>query len=73
MIGIEDAAHTFEYDEYFKILPAINKWSEDPARIGGGKKVPNQFSYTSNNNTEWMEQSELAAWINDNKNKIGKI
>ena len=73
MIGVEDAAHTFEYDDYYKILPAINRWSEDPARIGNGKKVPDRFSYTSDNNTEWMEHSELAAWINSNKNKIGKI
>ncbi len=73
MIGTEDAAHTFEYDDYFKILPAINKWSEDPARIGDGKKVPERFSYTSNNNTEWMGQTELAKWIDANKNKIGKI
>ena len=38
MIGIEDAAHTYEYDGYFKILPAINDWSNDPKRIGSGKK-----------------------------------
>ena len=36
-------------------------------------KVPNQVFLPPNTNTEWMEQSELAAWINDNKNKIGKI
>ena len=38
MIGTEDA-HTFAYDGYFKILPAINDWSSDPQRIGNGKKV----------------------------------
>ena len=43
MIGTEDAAHTFEYDSYYKILPAINDWSNDPNRIGDGKKVLNVF------------------------------
>ena len=30
MIGLEDTPHTFEYDEYYKILPAIHNWSSDP-------------------------------------------
>ena len=33
MIGIEDAPHTFEYEEHFKILPAIHNWSKDSNRI----------------------------------------
>ncbi len=43
MIGVEDANHTFEYDGYFKILPAINNWSTDPKRIKNGRKVPEGF------------------------------
>jgi len=73
MIGKEDAHHTFAYDGYFKILPAINDWSSDPKRIGNGKKVPVDFSYTSENNTEWMSQDELKAWLYHNKGKIGVI
>ena len=73
MIGTEDAAHTFEYDSYYKILPAINDWSNDPNRIGDGKKVPERFSYTSDNNSEWMTRDELKNWIIDNQDKIGKI
>lgn len=73
MIGVEDAPHTFAYDGYFKILPAINNWSSDPARIGKGQKVPENFSYTSDQNNEWMDQSELQAWIDANAGKIGVI
>ncbi|MGU9962343.1 MAG: UDP-N-acetylglucosamine 4,6-dehydratase (inverting) [Candidatus Puniceispirillales bacterium WSBS_2018_MAG_OTU23] len=73
MIGIEDAPHTYAYDGYFKILPAINDWSKDPARIGGGKKVADDFSYTSDSNTEWMSQDSLKIWIDANYNKIGKM
>ena len=46
MISEEDAQHTFEYEDHFKILPAIHGWSSDKQRIGSGKKVPEGFSYT---------------------------
>jgi len=73
MIGIEDAAYTYEYPGYFKILPSINEWAKDKARIGDGIKVPENFMYTSDNNKEWMKISELQDWIEINKNKIGNI
>ena len=63
MIGSEDAPHTFEYKGHFKILPAIHNWSTDPARIKGGTKVPEGFTYTSDNNKEWMPVAELRLWI----------
>ena len=66
MIGVEDAPHTYEYDSYFKILPAINGWSRDSKRIAGGKKVPDFFSYTSDNNSDWMSTEVLAKWIERN-------
>jgi len=73
MIGIEDAIYTYEYPEYFKILPSINEWAKDEARIGDGTRVPENFMYTSDNNKEWMEIPELQEWIENNKNKIGNI
>ena len=73
MIGLEDALYTYEYPGYFKILPSINDWSKDEARIGDGIKVPENFIYTSDNNKEWMKVSELQDWIKTNKNKIGNI
>ena len=73
MIGYEDAPYTYEYSDYFKILPAINNWSSDPARIGDGVKVDPDFVYSSNNNQEWLTISELKKWIEENRNKIGNI
>ena len=73
MIGIEDAPHTYEYEEYFKILPAINNWSKDPDRIKDGKAVSEDFIYSSDNNKEWMKAKDLSLWIKENKNKIGSI
>ena len=73
MIGIEDALYTYEYPGHFKILPSINNWAKDEARIGDGTRVPEDFMYTSDNNKEWMKISELQKWIERNRNKIGNI
>jgi len=73
MIGADDAPYTYEYKDYFKILPAINEWSKDPLRIGKGKKVASNFVYASNLNNKWMEINELKNWIHTNRKKIGNI
>ena len=73
MISEEDAFYTYEYADHFKILPAINGWSNSKARIKDGVKVPEGFSYTSNNNPEWMSGAELQAWMNANSDDIGRI
>jgi len=73
MISAEDAYYTYEYPEHFKILPAIHNWSETPERIKDGQKVAEGFVYESDSNTEWMSVSELRAWIDDNKDKVGNI
>lgn len=73
MIGPEDALHTYEYAEHFKILPAIHNWSNDPARISDGQKVAEDFIYSSDNNPVWMSIEELRTWIVQNRDKIGKI
>ena len=66
MIGTEDSPHTYEYGNYYKILPAINGWSDDPLRIGSGKLVKSGFTYTSDNNKDWMKIETVQAWIEKN-------
>jgi FlaA1/EpsC-like NDP-sugar epimerase len=73
MIGFEDAPHTYEYDDYYKILPAIHEWSKDPERINGGKLVAPDFTYCSDNNIDWMSIDTLTSWVEQNREKIGKI
>jgi UDP-N-acetylglucosamine 4,6-dehydratase/5-epimerase len=73
MIGLEDAPHTYEYKDYYKILPAIFNWSSDPIRNNGGVKVDDNFTYSSDQNEEWMSIGKLQEWINANRSKIGKI
>ena len=73
MIGAEDSFYTYEYPEHFKILPAIHGWSDSPERIKDGKKVPEGFVYASDNNTQWMSETELQEWVKNNQHKIGAI
>ena len=73
MVGIEDAPYSYEYPDHFKILPAIHGWSNDPERIKDGIKVNLNFTYCSDNNTDWMTVESLSAWIAQNKEKIGSV
>jgi UDP-N-acetylglucosamine 4,6-dehydratase (inverting) len=73
MIGTEDSYYTYEYPEYYKILPVINNWDQDTCRIKDGKKVAEDFVYSSDKNSDWMTDAQLQAWVDKNRNKIGAI
>ena len=63
MIGLEDAPYTFQYKNHFKILPMINGWFNSKDRIKNGVPVGAEFTYSSDNNSEWMSVVELENWI----------
>ena len=73
MIGIEDSPSTYEYDDYYKILPVINNWSTDEGRIKDGVKVVSDFVYDSSTNSDWMTRSALQSWLSENQDKLGNI
>lgn len=73
MISLEDSYSTYEYSDYYKILPQIFEWDKDKNRIKDGKKVPQDFIYSSNTNPKWMTKSELKNWIKVNRDYIDKI
>jgi len=66
MISGEDSYHSYEYPGYYKILPALHRWSEDPGRIADGKRCADGFCYSSDTNAEWMAPEELRAWLQRN-------
>ena len=73
MISSEDSYYTYEYSDYFKILPQINNWDKDKNRIKDGTRVEGGFIYSSDNNSEWMTKTELKSWVSSNKDTIGII
>ena len=66
MIGKEDSLNTYEYDGYFKIIPDILVRNDKTKVIGNGKKVKENFIYTSEINKEKLSVS-LKKWIQDNR------
>jgi UDP-N-acetylglucosamine 4,6-dehydratase len=70
MIGPEDALYTWEFDYYYKILPAIHSWNTDPMRIRSGRKVDAEFIYSSDRNSLWMTVEQLQSWLECNKGII---
>ncbi|MBE5873350.1 MAG: UDP-N-acetylglucosamine 4,6-dehydratase (inverting) [Lachnospiraceae bacterium] len=58
MVTVEDADYTYEYDKHFIIYPQL-VWSKSKEATPTGKKVPEGFSYSSDNNTEWLSVEEI--------------
>ena len=58
MITAEDAPTTYEYDRHFVIYPQI-VWANKKMPNPTGKRVPDGFSYSSDNNTEWLSIEEI--------------
>ena len=70
MVGFEGAYLTYEFDKYFKILPAINNWGLSFERINDGMLVAKTFIYDSETNADWMSVDELSVWVQLNKDKL---
>ncbi len=58
MITREDSLHTYEYEKHYIIYPHYNWWGETDL-IPGGKKVDEEFEYSSGTNTEWLSIEAL--------------
>lgn len=71
MIGNEDSPFTYDYGDYFKILPSIYNWYRDEKRIQNGMSVSAGFTYNSNTNDQWMTVESLREWIDANSSEIG--
>ena len=63
MIGLEDAYYTYEYKDYYKILPSIRFWGGEKFKIGEGIKVPEDFTYSSETNSDWMTIKQLQSYL----------
>ncbi len=64
MISEDDSLFTYKYEDYFKILPSFMNDTERKKYIKKGKRVPKGFSYSSDNNDEWISDKELSEYIN---------
>ena len=66
MISDEDSDNTFEFKDHFRIYPSTNL--KIYKSIKNGKKVKQNFNYSSKNNSEWMNDFDLKEWLKNNPN-----
>lgn len=60
MIAVDDAHATVELADRYVIEPQFGEYTRTSfAKEGGGKPVPDRFSYGSDNNTEWLDDRAL--------------
>jgi UDP-N-acetylglucosamine 4,6-dehydratase len=59
MITMDDARATLELEDRYVICPVQNDFSNEHLRKYNAKPVPDDFSYSSDLNTEWLEASSL--------------
>ena len=64
MVTVEDSPNTYEYDKHFIIYPQM-VWSESRRVVPTGKRVQEGFSYSSGNNTEWLNVEEIRELLKD--------
>ncbi|TXE85093.1 UDP-N-acetylglucosamine 4,6-dehydratase (inverting) [Campylobacter peloridis] len=69
MISSDDSHLTYEFEKYYAISPSIQFNNIDVdfstnAKGEKGQKVKDGFSYSSDNNKEWISQEELLNIIN---------
>ncbi|MBR5419993.1 MAG: UDP-N-acetylglucosamine 4,6-dehydratase (inverting) [Lachnospiraceae bacterium] len=58
MVTTEDSFTTYEYEKHFIVYPQM-VWSTKRKAEPTGKKVPEGFSYSSGNNTEWLTVEQI--------------
>ena len=61
MVPADDARKTLEYDDHFLIQPEFKEWGNGNWK--DGKKVPDSFRYSSDNNTDWLTVNEIRELI----------
>ena len=66
MISADDTINTLEFDSYYVIQPAHPWWDNlEYIKINGGKKVADDFTYSSGNNTQWLNVDDLRKLIKE--------
>ena len=67
MIGMEDSWYSIDCGPHFEILPISTLGTERyESKYSTGLRVPDGFTYTSDNNEVWMTKTELKNWYHKN-------
>lgn len=64
MVTTEDSYTTYEYDKHFIVYPQM-VWNNKQQPDLSGRKVEEGFSYSSDNNTEWLSVEAIREMLKD--------
>ena len=64
MITSDDSRNTLELDDRYVILPPFKFWDQKTEVISNSKPVTQSFSYSSDNNHEWLSKDLLSELCN---------
>lgn len=62
MVTVEDSMTTYEFDKHYVVYPQVI-WNHKQKINPAGKKVPEGFAYSSDNNTEWLSIEKLREMV----------
>ena len=65
MISRDEALKTYEFDDYYVILPSFVSDEHERYNYKLSNKVNENFSYNSFNNHDWMDREFLTKWIKE--------
>lgn len=66
MISSDDSLYTYDFKDYFKILPTINNNKKFYEIKKNHKQVADNFNYISNINSNWLKAPAIRKWIKKN-------
>ncbi len=65
MIGIDESNYTYEFKDYFIIIPAIFDKKKYTRILKNSNKVKSNFVYSSDFNTRWLTKNKFKKWLTD--------
>ena len=64
MVPADEARQTLEFDDHFVIQPTLKYWTNrPPAYVETGKLCAEGFTYSSDNNHDWLNEQQLRQLI----------
>lgn len=65
LITQDDARVTLDLESRFVIEPSFSWWNRETYTVNGARHVPDDFHYTSDKNTEWLDRDGLFAMLDN--------
>jgi len=59
LITRDEARNTLEFDDHYVVIPAFHFWSEQSRIPNGARRVAEDFSYTSDGNSSWIDANKF--------------